>query len=71
MQPQKDSSWKKKGRQGWGIVFPVGYPGHVRQDPRADGKEGDIFADAPPSTSLLVPALWGSEKSWILQAWGV
>ena len=71
MQPQKDSSWKKKGRQGWGNVFPVGYPGHAREDPRADGKEDDMFPGAPPSISHLVPTLWGSEKSWILQAWGV
>lgn len=40
MQPQKFSSWNKRGRQGWGTVLPLDYPGHAQEDPRADRKEG-------------------------------
>lgn len=40
MQPQKFSSWNKRGRQGWGMVLPLDYPVHAQEDPRADRKEG-------------------------------
>ena len=37
MQPQKDSSWNRRGSQGWNDVLCVG--SNVQEDSKADRKE--------------------------------